>query len=326
MGIRTIAEKANVSIATVSRVLNNSELVKQKTREKVIKIAQDLDYKKYNYQLHVEDSSDEIGVIMPNVTNSFFSRILEGICKQSQELELPINLYLTHDDKNNESNMINTIIKRQLKGVILIRAKNQEKSTQKAVRKLNRYKIPFVLVDRDLTCCDASGVFLSNANAVYDSINMLLKDGYRKIAIICGPVDSLNSKQRLDGYKEAFAKNGLQSDENMVFRGDFSIESGINNTKKILSQNELPEVIFSCANQITMGCIKAIVEAKLILGKDIKLFSFNKLDATDINNFEILYIEHPVNYMGERSVTILKNKLVGTKGLIREILDYKINY
>jgi len=326
MGIRTIADKANVSIATVSRVLNNPELVKEHTREKVLKIAQELNYQKYNYHFINSNSNDEIGVVLPDVSNSFFSRILEGISKKAQELDLPLNLYLTHDSKDKESDVINKIIKRKAKGVILIRAKNEEKSTIKSIQKLNKYKIPFVLVDRDITSFDCPGVFLSNASAVYDSINILLKDGYRKIAIICGPKLSLNSNQRLEGYKEAFAKNNLEIDENMIFRGDFSLESGMLNTKKILELDELPEVIFSCANQMTIGCIKAIAEQKLFLGKDIKLFSFNKLDATNVNNFNIFYVEHPVEYMGERSVNILKNKFVGTKGLIREILNYKINY
>ena len=97
-------------------------------------------------------------------------------------------------------------------------------------------------------------------------------------------------------------------------------------TRKILELDVLPDAIFSIANQITVGCLKAISEKNLVLGKDIKLFSFNKLDASYIDTFNISYIEHPVELMGEKSVTILKNKFVGTKGLIREIMTYKIHY
>ena len=201
-----------------------------------------------------------------------------------------------------------------------------EKASFKAVQKLNKYNIPFVLADRDIGESNNSGVFLSNANAVYDATNLLINDGYKKIFIITGPKSSLNSNQRLDGYKEAMNKHGLDVNKSMIFRSDFSSASGMDITTKILQNKELPEAIFSCANKITVGCIKAINEKSLVLGKDIKLFSFNKLDASLINNFNISYIEHPVEYMGERSVTILKNKFVGTRGVIREILDYNINY
>ncbi|NOX14580.1 MAG: LacI family transcriptional regulator [Epsilonproteobacteria bacterium] len=326
MGIRTIAEKANVSIATVSRVMNSPKLVKENTRKKVLKIIREFDYQKYNYQFNIENSSDEVGVIIPDVKNSYFARILEGITKKAQELDFPISLYLTHDDNIEEYNAITRLIKRKARGVILIRTKNESKDTLKGINKLNRYKIPFVLVDRDLKDNDYSGVFLSSANAVYDSITMLIKKGFVKIAIISGRSDNLNSIQRISGYKEALIDNDMPVNEKYIFNGDYSAQNSLEIVRKILSSNDIPEVIFACANQISMGCIQAVQEKKLILGKDIKIFSFNKLDASSIDNFDISYVEHPVEHMGERSVSILKSKFVGTKGLIREIMDYKINY
>ena len=326
MGIREIANRANVSTATVSRALNTPELVKQITREKVIKIAEEIGYKKYNYQQDIPKSRDEIGVIIPDVINSFFARVLEGITKQAQLLNLPINLYLTHDNKVEEMNSIDKLISNGVKGVVLIRSIGEEKASLKAVQKLNKFNIPFVLIDRDIGESNNSGVFLSNANAVYDATNLLINNGYKKIFIITGPKTSLNSNQRLDGYKEAMSKHGLNVDESMIFRSDFSSKNSRDITIKILENKEIPEAIFSCANKITVGCIKAINEKGLVLGKDIKLFSFNKIYASLINNFNISYIEHPVEYLGERSITILKNKFVGTRGVIREILDYKINY
>ncbi len=241
-------------------------------------------------------------------------------------MDLPVTLFLSHDNIDDELDAVKKLIEKQIKGVILIRSRNKEKESQKTIQKLQKYKIPFVLVDRDISNTDNSGVFLSNANAVYDATNLLLEDGYKKISIITGPSDSLNSNQRLEGYKEALNKHDIDIDESLIHRGDFSIESGLEITKKLLAQDELPEAIFSCANQITIGCLKAINKKNLKVGKDIKLFSFNKLDAYHINTFDISYIEHPVEYMGEKSVTILKNKFVGTKGIIRDIMDYKINY
>jgi len=326
MGIREIAEKANVSIATVSRVLNTPELVKKHTRDKVMKIAEETEYKKYNSSFTQPNHKDEIGVIIPDVLNSFFARVLEGITKQAKALDLPVTLYLSHDDNDDELDAVDRLIEKQTRGIILIRARNKEKESQKTIQKLNKYNIPFVLVDRDISNSDNSGVFLSNANAVYDATKLLLNDGYEKISIIAGPINSLNSNQRLEGYKEALLRHGLSYDENRVYQGDFTMESGFEMTTKILEQKELPDAIFSCANQITVGCLKAITQKGMTVGKDIKLFSFNKLDASHINSFNISYIEHPVEYMGEKSVTILKNKFVGTKGLIREILNYKINY
>lgn len=327
MGIRKIAEIANVSTATVSRVLNNPDLVKKHTRDKVLRIAKELEYHKYNssYTPNII-KKDEIAVIIPDILNTFFARILEGVVRQAKVLNLTVNLYLTHDDVENELDAIKTISQKQTRGVILIRSRNKEKESAKTIKQLNKYTIPFVLVDRDIKTSQNSGVFLSNANAVYDATNLLLNDSYKNIHIITGPKDSSNSNQRLGGFKESFLKHGMLASDEMIHTGDFTIESGLEITRKILSQGTLPDAILSIANQITVGCLKAISEKGLIVGKDIKLFSFNKLDASYINSFNISYIEHPVENMGEKSVTILNNMFVGTQGLIREIMDYKIHY
>ncbi len=326
MGIRKIAALANVSIATVSRVLNTPELVKKNTRDKVLKIAQKLEYHKYNTSYTPTLKKDEIALIMPDVINSFFARILEGIVKQAKALDLPLSLYLTHDKPQEELDAVDAILQKQTRGVILIRSRNKEKESSKTILKLNKYNIAFVLVDRDISSSNNSGVFLSNANAVYDAVNLLLQDGYKNISIIVGTTNSLNANQRLDGYKEALNKHNIISKEDNIYRGDFSIQSGLELTKEILKKKVLPEVIFSCANEITIGCLKAITDHGFKVGKDIKLFSFNKVASSYLNNFDISYVEHPVELMGKKSVTILKNKFVGTKGLIREIMNYKIHY
>jgi len=326
MGIRKIAELAKVSTATVSRVLNTPELVKEHTRNRVLKIAQELEYNKYNTSYIPPVKKDEIAVIMPDVVNSFFARILEGIVKQAKILDLPMNLYLTHDVCEDELDAINKVIEKQTKGVILIRSRNKENEASQSILKLNKNNIPFVLIDRDISSSDNSGVFLSNANAVYDAVTLLIDDGFKNISIIAGSKESLNSNQRLDGYKEALNKHNIISQESNIYRGDFSMQSGLELTREILKKKVFPDAIFSCANEITVGCLKAISEHGLRVGKDIKLFSFNKLDASYLSNFDISYVEHPVESMGEKSVTILKNKFVGTKGLIREIVNYKIHY
>jgi DNA-binding LacI/PurR family transcriptional regulator len=326
MGIRSIAQEANVSIATVSRVLNTPLLVKQHTRDKVLRIAKEQEYKKYDSSFSNTKSKDEIGVIIPDVLNTFFARVLEGILKKSRELDFTVTLQLSHDNDEEELEAVDKLIDKHIKGIILIRSRNKELESIKTIKKMQKYNIPFVLVDRDISNSSYSGVFLSNANSVYDGISLLIKDGYKNISFITGPSNNQNSNQRLEGYKEALNKHDISYDEKHIYRGDFSMESGLEITRKILQEKNLPDAIFCCANQITVGSIKAINEKGLIIGKDIKLFSFNKLESSYLNNFNISYVEHPVEDMGSRSITILKNKFVGPQVLIREIVNYKIHY
>lgn len=326
MGIREIAQEANVSIATVSRVLNNPELVNEQTRSKILQIIKKHEYKKFN-DFILKNEIHEIAVIIPKVTNPFFSRLIQGINQEAQRIGFIINLFLTNDEISLEKEAIDLCIKKRIKGVVFIRVKNENDISLENVYKLENNDIPFVLVDRDMESFNYSGVFLSNANAVYDSINLLISKGYKNITVLAGDVESLNSKQRIKGYMRALNDNNIEMNEENILNGDFSIKSGYELTLNLLDKKKLPDVIFSFTNELMIGCIKALKDRNIDLSKDLKLFSFNKLDTSEINIlFDISYIEHDVEEMGEKSIKILKNQLVGTKGSIREILDYKIQY
>lgn len=327
MGIREIAKKAKVSIATVSRVLNTPHLVTERTRKKVLKTLEEFKYKKYESS-HIEEGKiSRIGVILPDIKNVLFARILEGITTQAYEYGLYLDLHFTHDDIESEAIAVNKLIKKNTLGVILIRAMNQVSESSKLIEKLNKYKIPCVLIDRDVPLNNVSGVFMSNANAVYDSINFLISNDYKKIAFISGPSNNLNTIQRLDGYKKAYEGHNLDLNNEFIYTSEFTVDSGFKITNQILNKKNIPDAIFCCSNQITIGCINAIDKKGLIIGEDIKLFSFVKINKEEyVNNFTISYIDHKTEQLGVRSVIILKNKLAGVKELIREVLDYKVCY
>jgi len=101
-------------------------------------------YKKYNTSYTTSSKKDEIGVIIPDVINSFFARILEGITKQAKELDLPVTLYLSHDNPQDELEAVEKLIEKQCKGIILIRSRNKEKESLKTIQKMQKYNIPFV--------------------------------------------------------------------------------------------------------------------------------------------------------------------------------------
>lgn len=320
MGLREIAKEANVSIATVSRVLNDPSLVNEDTRNLVLHVAKSQGYKKLNNYIDKVDF-DEIAVVIPNVINTFFARILQGINQEAQKSNYIVNLCLSQDSIKEEQKVIKKLLQKDLRGFIFIRAKKHEERSFLHAKMINEKNIPLVLVDRDLKDSSFCGIFLSNANAVYEAISILLQNRYKRIALFIGDENSTNSKQRFQGYKNALKDNNIPLDKNLILNGDFSIKSAYNATLGLLKQDVLPDSIFAFTNELAIGCIKALKEKNI---KNINIFSFNKLDTAV--NLDINYIEHSATLMGERSVKILKNKIAGTKGTIREILDYKIHF
>lgn len=324
MGLREISEMANVSIATVSRVLNNPNLVSQKTRDSVLKAVKELNYVNYKHldsMNFITKKENTIGVIIPDVINSLFARILEGIIKKANEINLTVNLFLTHDSINEEQNAINKLVNSNVKGIIIIRSSQKFQDSLKTTLILEKVHIPYVLVHRDLYKRNASGIFLSNANAVYDSINLLISNSYKQIGFITGAQGNVNSDERLTGYAEALNNNDIEIDEDLIIHCS-SDDQAYEGTLKLLEKK--PKAIFCCSNQLTLRALRAVREKGLKPGQDIQLFSFIKLDPSNSDNQNISFVDHPIDAMGEKAVTILNNKFIGTKGLIREILDYEI--
>ena len=322
MSLKEISKKANVSIATVSRVLNSPDLVSEKTREKVLKIAEELKYKRLKPLAVLAKKENTIGVVIPDVLNNFYARILEGLVKKAKEYNLTVNLFLTHDSINEELKAINKIIDSNAKGMILIRTAQKYQDSLKTTLNLEKSNIPYVLIHRDLYKRNSSGIFLSNANAVYDAINLLISKSYKNIAFITGPKGNINAEERLNGYKEGLHNNNLKVNDELIVHCHFDVKHSYENTLNILDKK--PDAIFCCSNQLTVGALKAIREKGLRPGKDILVFSFIKLEESNVDSQNISYIKHPIDFMGEKAVTILNNKLVGTTGLIREILDYEL--
>ncbi len=322
MSLREISKRASVSIATVSRVLNTPELVKKKTRDKVLKAVEELKYNRAGNIAKPFKKSNSIAIVAPEILNVYFARIVEGIVNEAKNLDLNCTLHLTKDNIEEEQTIINNLTESNIRGVILIRSKQKYKESLKTVQILETAKIPFILVDRDIYNGNFSGIFLSNANAVYDSVSLLIKNNYSKIAIMTGPVGNLNADERLNGYKEALKNHDINLDDSLISQCDYNVEIAYLNATKILEQN--PQAVFTSSNQFTVGLLKAIREKGLKLGKDIVVFSFIKLDESNSDYQNISYIDHPIDFMGEKAVKILNNKFVGTKGLIREILSYKL--
>lgn len=320
MGIREIAKEANVSIATVSRVLNTPLSVNEDTRTLVLQVAKSQGYKKLNSYIQKHEV-DEIGVIMPNITNTFFARVLQGINEEAQKNGYIVNLFLTNDNIKEEQKAIKNFLKKDLKGFIFIRSKNHEERSCAYAKMIQQKEIPLVLVDRDMRQSSFCGIFLSNANAVYEAICLLIENNYKRIALFVGDKDSINSKQRLQGYKNALKDKDVTFEKELIVNGDFSVQSAYEQTLTLIKQNMLPKSIFAFTNELAVGCMKALKEKKLT---DVNIFSFNKLDTA--SSMDINFIEHSATSMGKRSVKILKNKISGTKGIIREILDYKIHF
>ena len=259
MRIQDIARLANVSVATVSRVINNNNNVKEETKERINQII-----KENNYYPNIiarnlsKNENNTIGVIVPDIKNLYFASIMDGIVDEANNRNLNIILGCSNENFKLQKKYIELFIEQRVKGIIIA-------VTQNSYDKINFFeqissKIPLVLIDRKIDK-QMPGVFFENFYSSYGVIEKFIKYGKKKIGFLAGPQTISTAKERLDGYKKALKDNGIKYDKKLVLYGDFTLESGYNLGKEILKREI--NAIYISNNSMTLGFLKALKELNI---------------------------------------------------------------
>ena len=176
VNIDDIARKAGVSSTTISRVLNNSSYVKEETREKVLKIIEEMNYvpSAIARSLSKRETST-IGIIVPDITNSYFGEIIKGISKIAEEVDLNIILFNTDNNVKSELKALEEIKRHRLKGVIMTPGFGDTKFRNEFIEAIKSINIPIVLVSADLNYISLSGVFVDDVKGGYLATKTLIE-------------------------------------------------------------------------------------------------------------------------------------------------------
>lgn len=306
MNIREIAKLAGVSSATISRVVNNSGYVGEETRQKVLSIV-----KKYNYvpsaiarSLSIQDSLS-IGVIIPDIENEFFSKVMSGISEAAEKYSYNMIFMGTNETLEKEHSFLKIVESQRLKGVIITPISESDETTRMYLERFQTQGIPVVLIDRDVKGKKFDGVFVDNFKGAYDGVRELIKAGHKRIAIITGPETSRPGRERYKGYLAAMEDSGLEIKKEYIQRGDFKISKAYRCMGNLLKLQDPPSAIFTSNNLTTLGCLKYLTENKICIGEDISLFGFDDIDALQIIDYKISVIDRDAKEQGRRAMALL---------------------
>lgn len=302
--IYDIAKKAGVSIATVSRVVNKSEGISDKTREKVLKVADELGYYPQAYaQGLARKKKNIIMVIVPVISNYFFMEVLEGIQDEISNYDYDLNIFNIQSDGEDMFSQVENIIKRQwADGYIFISTHLREPQ----LKKLLSYEVPITLIDESYPGMDS--VSVDNEKGTEKAMQYFLDKGLKRIAMISALKASKPGEQRIKGYKKALKEaGGVAIDEELIVTGDsmyrdgFSELNGYEAMKKLLELPDPPEACFCASDIQAIGALKAMDEKNIhipIIGYD---------DITISNYVGLSTIRQPMHDMG----TFATKKLIG---------------
>lgn len=310
MTIVDIAKKVGVSCATVSRVINNTAAVKKETREKVQAAINEYNFSPNSISGEINKiAQNTIAVVVPDITNPFFADVIKGISSEASKHNYSIIYCSTDENEDKEAAILKKLKSARIKGLIISPTTDTTEFNGDYLRLMENIGIPVYLVDRDVQYSNFDGVFIDNIKGAFDATNALIKEGHREIAIISGPKTSKPGRDRLRGFRKAFLMNELAANEDLIFYGDYGIQSGYDLTNHILSLNSKPTAIFACNNLMSLGALKSIREHGLSIPQDIAMITFDEIEILNILDLGISNVSMPSREMGKIAVRNLFNKI-----------------
>lgn len=312
--VKKIAEMAQVSVATVSRVMHQSDKVRPEKRRRVEEVMQALGITANDLVRSAKTDAQVVGVVVPDLTNIFFSEVIAGIQDVAKSLDISVFVCNTQEDDQTEIHYLRLLKEAHVRGIIITPASDDDDSVNNEyLHLLNSMKIPIVLLDRDVKYAHYDAVFIDNVRGAYEATHLLLKNGHDRIALIAGPLNTKPGRDRLQGYREAFLAQGKTADETLIFYGDFSIASGRACTSKILEKHPDVTAIFSTNNLMTLGCLDTLTKAHKKIPQNISVIGFDEMVTLEMLGIYLTVVDRPTGEMGRQAMKLLA-KAIGRKG------------
>ena len=308
VNIKTVAEKAGVSTATVSRVLTGYPNVKKQTREKILKVIAELNYEVNAVARSLrQKKTNSIGIIVGNILSEFYSIIAKSV--EDVASSYGYNLILCNSDFNpdKELNYLKVLKSNRVDGIILY----PTGGNKEYVGSLIATGTKIVLLDGLIEGLKCDAVLADNEKGAFDAINFLLEQGYRNIGIISGDTTKTTGKDRLNGCKRALKGKGLSPNENLIKIGSFKKVSGIELARDLLeTKNQVkPDALFVGNLDMTMGAIITIKEKGLRIPEDIGVIGYDDSDWARLLEPPLTTVSQPVYDLGAAACKMLIEKI-----------------
>lgn len=316
--ISDVAREANVSVATVSRVLNNSAIVLPETSRRVKETIAQLQYEPNQMARNFRKNESRVILILaPNITNPYYSNILSGIGASARRLGYSFMVCTTEGESRREIEYLDMLPKRRADGAILLALALEEPE-------LMRYasKYPIVQCSEYAPGTTIPHVAVDNYQAAYRMTEYLLHNGHRRIAMISSVNNYPSTKLRLQGYKDALTAAGIEPDDAMVrYAGfDYSYSSGLAAASSLLAESNRPTAIFCISDTLALGAINAAQDMGMNVPEDVSVVGFDDVELTTMFRPSITTMAQPCFQLGECAMELLLYQLRGDTDFAREIM------
>lgn len=311
--IYDVAREANVSMATVSRVVNGNPNVKPATRKKVLEVIDGLDYRPNAVARGLASKkTTTIGVIIPDVSNMFFSSLARGIDDVATMYKYNIILANSDGDSAKEVQVLNNLLAKQVDGIIFM----GHRITDKVRAEFSRSKTPVVLAGSIDPDEQVGSVNIDYKEAVKEAVSLLAKNGHERIAFISGAlIDAINGQNRLTGYKDALKENNLDYNEGLIFESPYNFKDGLALVERVLNSGATAAYVTD--DELAIGVLDGLYDQGVDVPKDFEIITSNNSLLTDVARPRLSSIAQPLYDIGAVAMRLL------TKLMNREEIEQK---
>ncbi|MGV6988255.1 LacI family DNA-binding transcriptional regulator [Testudinibacter sp. P80/BLE/0925] len=294
-----IALASGLSKITVSRALSDPGKVKAETRDKILTIAEQMGY--FSNTSNIKSKKNKlIGIVNPNMSNPFFGELAKIMSKISSELEYDILMFDSYESEEVETQSIQRMISYGVDAIVLSVISSDRNYQPDYLQKLKSLNIPVILIDREIGNSEYSGIYIDNLHCGTEVANYINLTNYQNVVVIAGPEYSNVSTDRVRGLTSVIDK----SKNLTIFHADFFMEAAYHTTKSYLRTNKNKVVFAGMNNQISLGILKACIEAGLTFKQDFDLFSIDNVPYAEIYGFKIPCISHNLYEIGYQAINL----------------------
>ena len=307
--IKDMAMKLNLSTSTVSRALKDHHALKKETIRMVKNLAHKLNFIPNIAALNLLNKrTNRIAIVVPEITNYFFSMALTGIQNVISSTEYTLMVCLSNESYQEEVDIIENLWRIQIDGVLVSRSSKTNNFDH--FRQLQSKGIPIVLFDRDCKGLEADKVLVDDYLGAFQAIEYLIKSGCKTIAHMAGVKNLSTKNNRLQGYLDALKKHGLPViEKNIVHAKGFTYEDGIKPAKLLLNSKHPPDAIFAANDRLAISAMYIANKLNLRIPDDISIIGFDDEPHSIYLNPALSSVWQPGYGMGMLSARILLKHL-----------------
>jgi LacI family transcriptional regulator len=297
-----VAKKAQVSLGTVSRVINNDVHVAPETRERVSAVIQDMGYVANHQARGLKGmKTNVIGVLVPDLATSYIGEILHGIDGELALHQFELMLFTTHRTAIKEASYVANMVQGMVDGLLLVLPRSLADYTGT----LAQHKFPFVLIDHQGTGKPCPAVGATNWQGGYSATEYLIKLGHKRIGFITGSMDLGCSQDRLKGYRSALRTYHIPEIPELIYEGDFSQKDGYAGASVLLDLPVPPTAIFASNDVMAMGVMDAVRNQNLRIPDDISIVGFDNINQSAMVYPPLTTVHQPLEQMGRVATQML---------------------